>query len=241
MRSNTIPVLPLNQPVPFLETLGVMLYPGITEQSKAKSFVSRNVAEPLRKFVEGGGVVKTEELLKFATENTENLDDLEKRRWGGRITGELIKIQFTIYMHDKKLASAENALKMLTDQASGGLSGTRSSFLKVKKQFSSVAHLWAAWRIREEKWFQDEAAGYDAQTDFLMFIAESEIVRNWATNWKPDRAKASTPLSGEFWTPPEGWRPPVRKKGWPLTGVIPRLTFLDAEIPRSKPPGRPKK
>ena len=237
-----MPILPLDTMVPFFSTLGVMIYPAVCEQDEARSFAAMMLAEPVEALIEQGGKVSYQELFEIVTSRCFLHDDIQDRYWAGRVTGELLKILFGLFQTDPKYATWENAISLLTDGAQKmKISGSRTKFMKAKSQFASVAHLWAAWRLRDEQWMHDEDVGYDAQTDFLMFIAESEIIRVWASSWKPERNKAESPLSGEFWTPPPDWKPPLHQALWPKTGRIARYTLPAESIAGLKLPGAPKK
>jgi hypothetical protein len=107
----------------------------------------------------------------------------------------------------------------------------------------SVAHLWAAYCIRDRKWRGGETDGYDGFTDFQFFLAEAETLREWGQSWVPSREKAGPPLPDEVWRTPDGWEPPPRQAHRPLTGGIPGLV-LDAELIQAaglRPAGRPRK
>jgi hypothetical protein len=51
-----MPVLPLDHPEPFVATLGVMLYPGLDDESRlnAKALASHWLGEPISKYFEAG-------------------------------------------------------------------------------------------------------------------------------------------------------------------------------------------
>lgn len=232
-----MPILPL-EPEPFAATLGIMLYPGEDEsdRGKARAFASHYLAKPIRKFVEDGGSLNQESLLKLTTSGGERLDDLEKRWREGLWAGEILKAYFILSWNTPKQASWEKAIGYAVDAASiAKVSGVRSSFKKAQKQFETVAHLWGAWAIREGKFTHDPETGYEARIDFQAFLAESEILRDWGQNWKPGYAKAKTPLPANVWRVPDDWHPPKREDGWPQIGVIPHMTFDEEYFGRLKP------
>lgn len=126
--------------------------------------------------------------------------------------------------------------------------------MKAKSDFHAVAHLWAAYVIRRENEFfrglarpfrADPEVGYNGFDDFLSFLTEAEILLRWGQTWRRKAAKAEPPLPPDAWRVPDGWQPPERKPGWPLTGVIPDIGFdeadLDRLLPRAGRPGRPRK
>ena len=93
-----------------------MLYPGEDEpdRRKAKAFAAQYLAKPIRHFLESGGTLSIEVLTQIATESGERLDDLEKRWWGGTATGQLFKTFLILAKTNEKLASWNNAIKVVT-------------------------------------------------------------------------------------------------------------------------------
>ena len=84
------------------------------------------------------------------------------------------------------------------------------------EQFLTVAHLWAAWSIREGKFTQHPEAGYDGFADFQAFLTEAEMLRDWGQNWRQARKKARPPLPSDVWRVPDGRLPPQGLPGWPV-------------------------
>lgn len=227
MRLNlTMPVLPLDHPEPFAATLGVMLYPGITDEDtrKARAFAVQYLAEPIRQFVDAGGQIEPDALLKLVTESGERLDDLDKRWQGGLWTGDIFKAYYILAYQAPELASLENATRIAEKAVvQAKVSGSRSSFKAATSRFRKVAHLWAAWSIREGRFTHDLKTGYTGWVDFQAFLTESEVLRDWGQTWRQQRAKAKPPLPEDVWRVPEDWRPPPQKKGWPLIGAVPMM------------------
>jgi hypothetical protein len=237
-------VLPLNYPEPFAATLGIMLCPGGDESDrrKAKAFAAHHLAEPIRRLYESGRTLSEESLARIAMDGGEELDDLGARLKGGTTTGELFKTYFILSRTHPTLASWSSAIKIKDVVATKRKkSGARSTLWQELRRFRTVAHLWGAWCIREGVFLPRPEVDYDGYDDFQCFLTEAEILRDWGQNWRPRRAKREPPLPSEVWQVPEVWRPPVRRPGWPSTGMIPEMTLPDELVTTLRPAGRPRK
>jgi hypothetical protein len=234
----SMPILPLDHPEPFAATLGVMLYPGEdeAERRKAGAFASFALAGPIAKFVEDGGEISRDTLLKIVTNAGERLTDLEKRWRDGRWAGDLYRGLFYLSWEYPKLASSENVIRLAEIEATrAGSPGSRSNFKAAQSQFKTVSHLWAAWMMRGGKFVHDPDTGYTGWIDFQSFLAESEVLRDWGQYWKPDYANAKTPLPDEVWRVPEDWQPPDQREGWPTIGLIRGAEFHENDLKELKP------
>ena len=163
-----MPILPLEAPEPFAATLGVMLYPGFdeTEKAKARVFASHWLAEPLRHSIEDGYQPAYQTLQYVALNGGGELPDVEQRFDGGVLTGELLKIVYILAESEPALASWSNAKKVL-----GTVAGrSRSLLYNLRDRFDCVAHLWAAWTIRDGKFRPQPDVGYDGYDDFQAFL-----------------------------------------------------------------------
>jgi hypothetical protein len=221
-----------------------MLYPGkdVADRKKAAAFAAHFLAEPIKRFYEAGGELRPEELLRIVSDGGAHLDDVESRVWGGSATGELFKLLFALFNTDPGLASWENAIKLVKPTAAKhGAPNSRAKLQSARARFLPVAHLWAAWCIRERRFVSHSEVGYEGWHDFQFFLAEAEILRAWGQSWRPPRAKANPPLPAEVWQVPESWSPPERRPGWPLTGVIPALGVPADLLARLRRAGRPRK
>ena len=239
-----MPILPLEHPEPFAATLGVMLYPGTgnADPRKAIAFASNYLAEPIRQLHEAGRTIAHDDLARIVEGGGEHLDDLDERWWRGTATGEMFNALFALADASPDLASWNKAARIGEKVAlRTKSSGSRSSLWKARSQFLSVAHLWAAWCIREGNFETDANVGYDGWSDFQSFLTEAEILRDFGQHWRSNRAKSAPPLPEEVWRVPVDWEPPERQPGWPDTGKIPRLELPHCLIADLKPPGRPKK
>jgi hypothetical protein len=237
-------ILPLDHPSAFAATAGVMLYPGEDgeEQEKAAEFAARYVNAAIQQHLDKGGELVPELQLRMEVDPNVRLDDFETRLWDGSVTGVLLQTLFELYQTDPDLASWENAIR-LTERTAAKfkVSGSRTSLWSARSRFHTVAHLWAAWTIRDRQFQTQLEAGYDGVDDFQSFLTESEIIRHWGQTWRPRRANAKPLLPKEVWRVPEDWAPPDRQPGWPRTGGIPGRTVPPELLAGLRKAGRPRK
>ena len=239
-----MPILPLDHPEPYLATLGVMLYPGTdeTDRNKAAAFAAQNLAKITRDVEEARGLLNLDETIRLFSDTGTSLDDVEKRRWQGTAVGQVFKTFFALYNTDPDLASWENGTRLAEKTAQKHKErGSRSALLEARRRFRTVAHLWAAWCIRDGKFVEHPDAGYEYWHDFQAFLAEAEFLRLWGQTWKPSRSKSKPPLPEDVWRVPDDWSPPERRPDWPPIGQIPILTVEPKEIATLRKAGRPRK
>jgi len=241
-----MPILPLDQPEPFAATLGVMLYPGTDdlEKRKAAAFQMHWLSKPIERLHADGRELSYSTLLHLITKAGEELEDLDKRWWQATATGELLKTVFALYKTNPALASWNNAAKLATRLSARERRATRhpasrSEYWAARRRYLSVAHLWAAWCIREVNFETRPEIGYDGYADFGCFLVESEIIRVWGQSSRPSRESSSPFLPPELWYVGRDWRPLIRQPGWPDTGKIPVLTVPECLLAHLNPAGRP--
>lgn len=216
-----MPILPLDHPDPYMATLGIMLYPGLDEgdRRKAKAYAAQRLAITTRRMIEHGYQVPVEARARLYADSGEILDDLHKRWDGGLWVADLYVTLFALWGNHKRFASFENAIRACEPTAARTRTpGVRSTFMKAKKQFETVAHLWAAWGLRGGKLNPRPEVGYDARADFQVFLAEAEAFRDWGQNWHPKHTNAKAPLPEEVWCVPDQWQLPERQPDWPEYG-----------------------
>lgn len=239
-----MPFLPLDHGEPFSATLGVMLYPAMDEfdPPRARAFAVQYLAEPVRRFLEAGHSLTFDALANLFLMAGHPLLDLHERWEGGLATGDLFKTLYMLAKNQPSLASWENAVKIVEKCASRlEVKGRRTDLLKHKKRFLTVAHLWAAWSIRDGEFSTRQECGYDGYIDFQAFLAESEILRDFGQNWRPARRKSTPPLPREVWRVPHEWKPLPSQVGWPRTGVIPDIVMPEEFLAGLRPAGRPRR
>jgi hypothetical protein len=219
-----------------------MLYPGTdeVERRKAGAFQAFWLAEPIRQFIAAGHRLSEDALLHFAMRAGEPLADLDERWWKGTATGQLLKVLLALYHTYPALASWNNAVTIAERVASReNAPGSRTAQWGAKRQYLSVAHLWAAFCIRR---FETRLeVGYDGYADFQSFLAESEGIRHWGQTCLPARSNGRPHLPPDVWHPDEGWQPLSRQPGWPDTGRIPPLKLPEELLAGLKPAGRPRR
>ena len=82
----------------------------------------------------------------------------------------------------------------------------------------------------------DLDVGDGGYADYESFIVKAELSRarlqslGALTLLAGDRASKVNPparpfFAGEMWQPPADWRPMAGGRGWPKTGVVPRITL----------------
>lgn len=172
-----MPILPLDHPEPFAVTLGVMLYPGEDEDSRkrARACTAHILAEPLRRFHEAGHSLANQDLMRIISDSGMPLDDRDQCWWDGSATGETFKVFFVLAQTDPTLASWGNATKLAEAIAARhGVRGSRTSLYAARSRYRSVAHLWAAWSIRERRFHSDLRVGCMSSKYFGLEIASSK-------------------------------------------------------------------
>jgi len=239
-----MPDLPLNHPEQFAATLGVMLYPGMgaSDQRKARAFTAQYLARPIENAVKAGHNVPRETLLRVVVDGGEPLEDIQRRWNWGLAIGEVFMTVFALSFSHPRLASWNNAIEIYVKAAARAKrAGSHTALKETKRHYQTVAHLWAAWVIREGEFKPKPEIGYDGFADFQSFLTEAEILRDWGQNWHAPRAKSKPFLPADVWRVPEDWRPPDRQPGWPQTGWIPWILIPDDLTADLKTAGRPRK
>lgn len=242
-----MPYLPLDHPEPLAAILGVMHYPGTDDASRAKARALAAkflLAQPLRELLESGGELPQETLTEIALDSGIPIEDWRERHFAGTATGEILKVYFALHGTDPRLASWANAQRIaeLTSR-DHKTPGSQATLYQLRVPMMTVAHLWAAWSLREGRWTTVPEAGYEGWHDVQSFIAEAEALRVWGQTWCPDREKAEPPIPPDAWETPRDWAPLRRQPGWPRTGGVPDL-YIDAELIRRagiRRAGRPRK
>jgi hypothetical protein len=212
----------------------VMLYPD--DAVKARAYAAQLLlAEPIPRFLEAGHTLSQDDLVRIMRDSAPRLYDRDKRLWDGSAIGEVFKTFLALYNTDPGLASWSNAV-IIAQKIAGLRSGSRTSLYRLKRDLWSVAHLWAAWSIRNRQFVSYSNVGYDGSADFKSFLAEAEILREWGQQWQPLRRNSDQPSPPCAWRVPEGWEPPTRQRGWPKTGMIPHFTISEGLLAELRVP-----
>jgi len=242
-----MPILPLEHSEAPIAVVGTMLYPGTStaDRAKARACAAWMATRVARGLHDAGEEVNGEDLLWTFSDGGLVLEDLNTRWRDGTAIGQIFKAFFALYCTDPTLASWKSATKLATITASQhGESGSRALLYNIRRDFRSVAHLWAAWVIRGGRFQSNPEVGYQLDHDFQFFLNEAEGLRHWGQTWRPARSKAEPPLPEEVWRVPDGWSPPTRQPGWPMgVGRVREMTIHEDLLARAglRGPGRPKK
>jgi hypothetical protein len=182
----------------------------------------------------------------------------DDNEYAGYAVGAIVNSLLALRNENPKTASWDNAIDTVEAVASLArakearasnkthLPVSKSSLRHYLKEFAPVLHLWGAWRIRGACLRAIREVGYSHKDDFEMFLCESETILEQLRSWdaqKHDNSRSDY-LKADFFQVEDGWRPPVRKPGWPMTGIV-RVSMFDRsrspELPPVKGPGRPRK
>ncbi len=239
-----MPILRLDYPEPYALTLGIMLYPGEDEsdQQQARAFASQYVREWIPLIYKAGSSLSEEELNRVLDDASGPPVDSRERQEKGTLTGEMFRVLLALEHADPVLATWANATRLIEIRAARHKTSTsKSTLYNVRKQFGSVAHLWAAWMIRHESFRADFGVRGIRDDEFQSFLAESEVLRRWGQTWRHERDKAEPPLPDAVWRVPEDWQPPANQTGWAQTGEIPHLEWPREHVHQLRKAGRPRK
>src|SRR5918995_6370369 len=147
-----MPILPLDHPEPFAATLGVMLYPGTDDDDpkKARAFAVQWLAKPLQRFHGAGHRLPYDALARLAEDAGELMTDVQVRWRGGQTTGDVFKALYVLAKDYPSIASWKHAIQVyLLCAEHAAMPASRSGLWQQIARFRTVAHLWAAWSIRD--------------------------------------------------------------------------------------------
>jgi len=217
-----MPYLNLAQGEPWAETWGTMHFP--EDEAKRRSYIARLWSRfyPIYEKTGAGEPLPRSVLLAVmeAAEATPvERDEIMDRRLKGLAAGELLRVLFTIAQTERKRASW-NAAARLAEWNTGK---SRAYLYDARREFLPVIHLWAAFILRDKRFYGDESGGYTAIDDLHTFIAEAMALLQWSMHFKLPRNKAEPTLNRQtvdFWTPPPVWSPPIPRPEWPRDGRL---------------------
>lgn len=206
-----MPFLPLEYPEPFAATFGVMLYPGEDELSRkyANSATATITSNAIRLAELAGHNPCQRTLLETHKLGIGSFPEASEHHRQGLLAGHLFVAHFALYNSDPKLASWNNAIKILSDRSvHQGTANSRRVYYGIKMYYATVLHLWGAWVLRGRTLTSHGELNFEAYDDFQFFLFESECLRHWGQTWKPSRKDAKSPLIDDVWRPPQCWVPP---------------------------------
>ena len=217
-----MPYLNLARGEPWAETWGVMHFPD--NEAERQTFIARlwsgfypiyermEAAEPIPRSV-------LVSVMEAAVAIPLQCNAVADRRHKGLIAGEQLKVLFAIAQTEPKSASWNTAARLVEWKT--GIS--RSYLYEARSEFQSVVHLWAAFILRDRRFYGDVSRDYSAIDDLHTFIAEAMALLQWGMHFKLPRKKAAPSLHhqiAEFWTPPPDWSPPMPRPNWPRDGRL---------------------
>jgi len=217
-----MPYLNLTRGEPWAETWAVMLFPD--DAAKREAYLAKHWSGFYPAYEESGAgeLVPRSVLLsvmKAAAATDVDRDEIADRRYKGLAAGEQLKILFALAQTEPKVA-AWNSATRLAEWNSGK---SRSYLYDARSIFLPVIHLWAAFILRDQRFYGDESRGYTAIDDLHTFIAEAMALLQWSLHFELPRKKTKPTLTRQtvdFWTPPPEWSPPIPRPGWPRDGRL---------------------
>jgi len=237
-----MPYLNLAQGEPWAETWGTMLFP--EDAAKRRSYIARlwSGFYPIYEKTGAGEPLPRSVLLSVmeAAEATPvERDEIVDRHFKGLAAGEQLRVLFAIAQTEPKSASWNAAARLVEWQTKK----SRAYLYDARRLFLPVIHLWGAFILRDQRFYADELCGYDALDDLYIFITEAMALLQWSMNFRLPRKKAKPTLNrqtGDFWTPPPVWSPPIPRPEWPRDGRLPAVSLEENWMrrTRSKPPRR---
>jgi hypothetical protein len=225
-----MPFLNLKTGEPWVETLGVMLFPD--DEPKRRAYIARLWAGfyPIFEEAKIGEPVSRPVLLSIMEAIAATAIDkgeLRARYYRGMAAGEQLKVVAAIAQSKPEHASW-NASSRLVEEQTGR---SRAFLYQARSSFLPVIHLWGAYILRGQQCHADGTCDYTALDDLYFLVNEAMALLKWGRCFKLDREKAEPILDRdkvEFWVPPPGWRPPTPKPDWPRDGQI-RVPMLSEE------------
>ena len=216
-----MPYLNLNQGEPWAETLAVMHFPD--DAAKRQAYLAKlwSGFYPAYEEAGAGELVPRSVFLSVmaAVAADVDRDEIADRRYKGLAAGEQLKVLFALAQTEPKRASW-NAAARLAEWNSGK---SRAYLYDARREFLPVIHLWAAFILRDQRFYGDESRGYTAIDDLHTFIAEAMALLQWGMHFKLPRKKAEPTLAlqtVDYWTPPRDWSPPISRPEWPRDGRV---------------------
>jgi hypothetical protein len=119
-------------------------------------------------------------------------DELADRHYKGLVAGEQLRWLFALAQTEPKKLAAWNTAARLVEWQSGK---SRAYLYDARRVFLPVIHLWAAFILRDRRFYGDEPRGYTAIDDLHTFIAEAMALLQWGMQFRLPRKTAEPPLN----------------------------------------------
>jgi hypothetical protein len=230
-----MPYLNLTRGEPWAGTWAVMHFPD--DAAKREVFIAKlwSVFYPIYEKTGGEPMPRSVLLSVMETAVTIPLqrDELVDRHYKGLAAGEQLRWLFALAQTEPKLAAWNTAARLVEWQSEK----SRAYLYDARRVFLPVIHLWAAFILRDRRFYGDESRGYTAIDDLHTFIAEAMALLQWGMQFRLPRKTAKPPLNRQtvdFWTPPPDWSPPTPRPGWPRDGRLRPVTLEDKWVRRTR-------
>jgi hypothetical protein len=231
-----MPYLNLTRGEPWAETWAVMHFP--EDEARRRTYIAKlwSGFTPIYEKTGAGKPMPRSVLLSVmeaAVAIPLQRDELADRHYKGLAAGEQLRLLFALAQTEPKRASWNAAARLVEWQTQK----SRAYLYEARGLFLPVIHLWAAFILRDQRFYGDESRGYTAIDDLHTFIAEAMALLQWGTRFKLAREKAEPPLNHQtvdFWTPPSDWSPPTPRSGWPRDGRLRPVTLEEKWVQRTR-------
>ncbi len=245
-----MPTLPVFHGEPVASLWAIMRFPNDLE--KADAFAAWHIAAGLGAIPDDPTIGREElrDIARGAARFAPWYQEVRQNEIAGGAVGAVVTALAALLVGDPGLASWNHAIEITSANAASAALGnapiaiSEPTLRGYMREFAAVLHLWGAWRIRGSHWCADAAVGYSALDDYQMFLCEAEAILEELLRWdgqKPEKSRSGY-LKANFFQVDPDWRPPRRRPGWPLTGVVPAIALDLANarnIPTLKKSGRP--
>jgi hypothetical protein len=251
-----VPTLPVFNDEPMASLLGVMRFPNDLE--KAAAYASWCMAKGSAMKPDDAVTIGIARILPILTARVSH-EESKRNEIAGTAAGEVVKTLFALIGGDPNVASWKHAINLTElvgarDRADAARAAdtkprqkapavSHATLRKYLREFSPVLHLWGAWCIRGRRWNWDDSVGYSLPNDVDMFISESELLFRVLQRWDSAKTTRSKYLGGDVFRVADDWRPPLSRRGWPMTGALPLLKIDEVAVPEvadMKKSGRPR-
>jgi hypothetical protein len=240
-----MPTLPVFLAGPAMSVHAIMRFPG--DMAKASAYASWRISMTMGDEPDGSALTAKirYEAAQFAPWHQERLES----EYAGSQAGKVVTALLGLLIENRKTASLDQAVKAVAAYGAAQRARTaaeaagkralapaqkavsEASLRKSLGEFAPVLHLWGAWGIRGARLVAYPSAGYSYEDDFEMFLDESEAILEALKKWDGEKKTRSVYLKADFFQVGEDWRPPVRRRGWPITGAVHKFTLDRERLP----------
>jgi hypothetical protein len=207
------------------KVFAIMLYPSEREAGRRQGFESRVLLEAASKYPFPDGTIPCDAKLLQCALGSEPHPLAPGGRWKrwteGTIAGEQLALNMRLAHHVPEHASRRKVIYLLEWHCYlKKIPGSASDFKRIWSEYNSVAHFWAAFNLRSQRFQKIEKFGYTASHDGARFLEEAEGVRLWAENFRPTPTNLPLLSGNKTWRLPSQFRPVPQNPDWPPTGRV---------------------